>query len=512
MLAVPHNRSPRTIGEPSAGWVRVVYPDRFGTRPAQLEDLCGWKTRRRGGSLEACLVETYRRQPPSLLRLSRLTNAADADRSAAFQHIGRWPKLDALTSELRPMTQAELRRLLSLESREGFWAAFQLDMQTAPDLELASRLQDWYRSMTAELPDSSLWVVDFDRWFSSRQSVVRSLFAASEAPEVLNRPSEQFAGFPAARGLMTGSGWGIVPALDLPLIVAAPWVFGITTTRIGAGTIVVLFGRPEAGRQGAVAGELLQLYRPYLLSSPIRNVMPQPRVTAVEIECLLRWWVGRLNELFGVVLDPAIYQDDEGTYNVQNHLGALLSMDRLLACVLEILIHSRRDEFIRKLLLFEVLDLLEGFGVGGYDQLCNPTFVQTEVDRLAAELPAEVANLILPRCRRASDALRDLQDGFYLNERRRPGSMKVPDKSGKLQIRPMATAVSQYLRVVRNAGHGFGEMVRERPHQVSLLATHTGELPPELSDLAFVHLLRVLADPVRLVPGKVRRRRYGTTA
>jgi hypothetical protein len=238
--------------------------------------------------------------------------------------------------------------------------------------------------------------------------------------------------------------------------------------------------------------------------------MAQPRVTAGESEKLLRWWVNQLNQLFGIVLDPVTYQNDQGVYNVRSHFGALLSLDRLLACVLEILIHSRRDEFIRKLLLFEALDLLEGFGVGSYDQFCNPAFVQTELDRLEEKLPVAISNLVLPRCRRATDALRRLGDGFYLAERRSGlNSIQVPDRNQQLKGKPIAAAVAQYLRVVRNAGHGFAEMARERPYQISLLATHTGDLPPELSDLAFLHWLRVLVDPVRLVPGKLRQRRYG---
>jgi hypothetical protein len=53
-------------------------------------------------------------------------------------------------------------------------------------------------------------------------------------------------------------------------------------------------------------------------------------------------------------------------------------------------------------------------------------------------------------------------------------------------------------------------MARQRPDQISLLAAHNGELPPDLSDLAFLHFVRVLADPAKLLPGAQRQQRYGT--
>jgi hypothetical protein len=340
--------------------------------------------------------------------------------------------------------------------------------------------------------------------------VTRGLFAAAELPELLARPAQEFPGLPAARGLQGSMGREIGPTIELALAATSPWLLGITATRVGAGLIVVLFGHPEAGRGDVFASELIQLYQPRLLSSAERVVQPRPTVTATQIEALLRWWIGQLNKLFGVVLDPTNYPNHEDTYNAQAHFGALLSLDRLLAYVLGVLIHARRDEFSRKLLLFDCLDLLQGFHQGSYEQLCNPRTVREQLDELTILLPAEVGQLLLPRCHRAVEALEQLQDGFYVHERLGPAGLQIRNQRGQLQTIPPPEAVARYLQVVRNATHAFHQMAQHRPDRISLLAAHNGELPPDLSDLAFLHFMRVLADPAKLLPGALRQQRYGT--
>ena len=491
-------------------WIRVSYPDRYFTRPAQLADYCGWRTRTRNGFLEVCPIEVYEQRPPSLLYPSRLATPATAGTPAAYRHVDQWPRQDDLARDVRPLVEAELQRLAQRQSRGASWAAFQLDTLTTPGPELAQHLQGWYQRIAAELPHSSLWAIDIDPWFSSRQTVIRGLFAAAELPELLARPAQEFPGLPAARGLQGSMGRGIAPTIELALAATSPWVLGITATRVGAGLIVVLFGHPEAGRADVFASELIELYRPRLLSSAERVVQPQPTVTATQIEALLRWWIGQLNKLFGLLLDPTNYPNNDNSYNAQAHFGDLLSLDRLLACVLGVLIHARRDEFSRKLLLFDCLDLLEGFHQGGYEQLCNPRTVREQLDELTTLLPAEVGQLVLPRCHRAVEALEQLQDGFYVHERLGSAGLQIRNKRDQLETVSLPAAVARYLRVVRNATHAFHQMAQRRPDHISLLAAHNGELSPDLSDLAFLHFVRVLADPAELLPRALRQQRYGT--
>jgi hypothetical protein len=126
----------------------------------------------------------------------RLATPATAGTSAAYRHLDRWPNSDDQARDVQPLVEVELRRLEGLRSREAFWAAFQLDMLTVPSRDLTRHLQDWYQRMAEELPQSSLWAIDIDRWLFSRQSVVRALLAADEVQNSWRDPLRNMMGFP----------------------------------------------------------------------------------------------------------------------------------------------------------------------------------------------------------------------------------------------------------------------------------------------------------------------------
>ena len=64
-----------------------------------------------------------------------------------------------------------------------------------------------------------------------------------------------------------------------------------------------------------------------------------------------------------------------------------------------------------------------------------------------------------------------------------------------------------WLRLARKSHHGFGQIARDKPDAVALLAAHDGTVPPELSDIAFLYLLRLLVEPRRLFPDDLRAER-----
>src|SRR6266498_93574 len=299
---------------------------------------------------------------------------------------------------------------------------------------------------------------------------------------------------------------GIGTFIEIPLTVMAPWLLGIAARRVG-GLVVVLFRHLEDGHGPGPDDDMLQLYRPRLLAMATREALPRPEATAAQAESLLRWWVQRLNEFFEVVLDPANYRiQADWSYDPRSHLGTLLTVDRLLACVLGVLVDTGRNEFIRKLLLFDTLDLLDGLYQGGYDQLCKHSVVEQRLMLLTETLPPDIGSLLLPRCQRAADALHSLQDGFFLTERLGSTGLQMQRPKGAgLQTRPLEGATAAYLRVVRNASHSFRDMIRKAPDDISLLAAHDGELPAELADLAFLHFLYLLVAPTTLLPGWLRK-------
>jgi hypothetical protein len=147
-------------------------------------------------------------------------------------------------------------------------------------------------------------------------------------------------------------------------------------------------------------------------------------------------------------------------------------------------------------MLFDVLEILNGLHQGSYDVLCDFGRLEGELARLREELPGPVGDLLLPRCERALTGLKDVGRGF-VRERVEGERVKVATKQGPAQLK-LSSAVSEYLRGIRNATHSYQNEFLKDPKKLSLLASHDGEIPDEVSDLAAFHLLRLLANPAML--------------
>jgi len=75
-------------------------------------------------------------------------------------------------------------------------------------------------------------------------------------------------------------------------------------------------------------------------------------------------------------------------------------------------------------------------------------------------------------------------------------TVRIPDKRQSDVEVPLEEAVALWLRVLRNAGHSF--RAREGPNRAreeALLLSHDAEVPSELPDLAYLYLLRLIAEP-----------------
>jgi hypothetical protein len=221
--------------------------------------------------------------------------------------------------------------------------------------------------------------------------------------------------------------------------------------------------------------------------------MTFPKPNPAHVEELLVWWCERLNAIHDVLLDPARYARGDSTYDPTAHYGDLISFDRLVAAVNTILVGSRREEFSRRLMLFQALDILEGFRQGTYATLLDRDVLASHIEKLRARIPKNLQLLLLPRCERALEALKAVDRG-WLKERVGPQGLTVMTSVDQSEFRPLKRAAADYVRLVRNAGHALRKSL-EAPENRSLLVSHTGDLPPELSDLAFLHFLRLLVEP-----------------
>jgi hypothetical protein len=483
---------------PPKGWVVMAIPNELRLGPLGIAERCSWDlSGRPDGMWEVRLKERAWSLPRQIFQPQLLLRAADAGRPEAYAGLARLLPQDEYISETtRRLALAEAERLLAAESREAAWEALGLLAVGAADAELPSRLQGLYALMAPQLQRSSIWTIPVDPVYESRRSLVRVLVAAADAPETL-RVDREFEGLKMGRGLTAPLSF--LPLMKMALLPLAPGVLGLAAAR-ATGLVVLLFGKLEAGRSQVGQSSLIDLYRPSLLATPVTDTMTFPKPNPAHVEELLVWWCERLNAIHDVLLDPARYARGDSTYDPTAHYGDLISFDRLVAAVNTILVGSRREEFSRRLMLFQALDILEGFRQGTYATLLDRDVLASHIEKLRARIPKSLQPFLLPRCERALEALKAVDRG-WLKERVGPQGLAVMTRVDQSEFRPLKRAAADYVRLVRNAGHALRKSL-EAPENRSLLVSHTGDLPPELSDLAFLHFLRLLVEPdvVKQVP------------
>lgn len=257
-----------------------------------------------------------------------------------------------------------------------------------------------------------------------------------------------------------------------------------------SGAVVHTLGAALAGTSGR-ACELLQV----LPSMGAGTSEPVPALSRPVPEAVLRWWADRLNALFGVLTDPAVFTDTAGRFHPPKHLHALLSIEQLFRRVGSIQT-GYRDTHARRVLLFTVLDTLDRLTGHPIDPLCALAFARRCLADLEAELTEPAGEVLLPGARRAVAALREVRDGFYIA--RQLGATTITDpgtRGGAPRALDLDTAPTAYIKVLRDATHGN----RNRPELTDLLLTHhTGEIPHDLALLGYLHLLHLLLHPEQL--------------
>lgn len=259
----------------------------------------------------------------------------------------------------------------------------------------------------------------------------------------------------------------------------AIWAFASHRT---FGPILFSLGRPVNGFESRPT-ELMHLLpsrKPIGMRS--LNGGLKPSVFSETIS----WWRARLNDLFGVLSDFAIFVDANGFYSPIKHLQTLLTVEQLFRRVSSILT-SLRDAHAQMVLLFTVLDTIERLTGRNIEMLCTLSFAEKRMENLRAVVPDSVSVVLLPLAERAVVALRELQDGFFIHR-----------SSSEVMVAGMSkqAAAARYIKLLRNATHGHGARAAGVVDQTnSLLAQHNGDMPHDLSFIGYLYLLDWIARP-----------------
>lgn len=256
------------------------------------------------------------------------------------------------------------------------------------------------------------------------------------------------------------------------------------------GTIIHSLGRPLAGTTGDAA-ELLQLLPVQADAEAVEFSTLSESACSMAIE----WYATRLNELFGVLSNPAVFSVRSGEYSPPKHLHALLTVEQLFRRVSSIQ-STHRDVNARRVLFFSVLDTLERLTGRSIEVHCDPDFAEKVLANLEQNIPPLAAEVLLPAGRRGVAALKRLQDGFYLQRYTGNVEVDVRGPSGVISKMDMKKAVAEYVKMLRNATHGHGT---NKPGRIeltnSLLAQHDGDVPHDLGLLGYLYLIDFLMRP-----------------
>ncbi|GEM_PF-4689557 len=485
-----------------AGWVRIPADLRLPTMTKQmLEAFGGFQVKEmRDGS---CLIkkqEDYLRSGKPRIDLLLLARGPGFESSGLARLRNLTPITQAITRE-KLEGSAELRKQQATwrTDDEPLWFRFGGELNICMDSDLESKLREF--QLQGEDTDS-LWLAEVDVLLSRRLAFMRAVFAQRHTREAVR--VENFIGLLAASDLMANSSGSFTIYFHPLLLLNSPWVGGFTAMRTNA-TIIRLLTIPEPGRTNVWTDQLDSFQPSYAGSSSLFD-LGLPAEDLETREQLLQWWSKHLSDLLLVISDPTRHVDGEGNYEPSSHLGSTLTIERIFVTAVEVMRLKTKDEVLRKILLFDFLDLLEGRGMGTYETNLSHVKQYKAWLRLKTTLPEPVARAFSSQVEGAFEALRQVENGFWLKSSRTPDGrlcINTKDGAGRREGISLDRARGEYIRVLRNSHHGFRK-IAANPRDLSYLASHTGVLDNRLPDLVWWFLIRILADPSQVAPTRGR--------
>lgn len=472
-----------------------------GGDPLEFGRMCRWRMESADaarGEWNVRLDERVRRRPARIVQANCLATRSNAGIAGAYSRLRRLPADPALFRGMPHQDiQAELDRLGA--QRPGDLAALMYSVTLATGTALPDHLAGIVRQVLRDcllpaFPEAAAYLVEVDPALGRRYGATRLLLQAQDDEATFARPPAAQVNetvFNSARGLFSDTSFGLGAYLSPLFLALSPWVWAAPAKRPG-GVIIYTFGGLAAGRRSETT-ELLQLFLP----DGRAQSGPRPPVSPADIDAALTWWAEALDRLFTEITDPVRYVGEDGTYSVKENFEALLSIEQAFRNVQSLSAHAR-DSHVRRVLLFDTLDTLEGLRSPGFARMSELSYAQRALDEVTCLLSPETGRVLLPRARQAVAALEQLQNGFFVPSRLQDGGLRVPDRRGVERVMSLEKAAAAYLRVLRNGGHAFGG--RPAPADGVLLLAHTGDIPVDLPDLAYLYLLHLLARSQDLRP------------
>jgi hypothetical protein len=364
-------------------------------------------------------------------------------------------------------------------------------------------------------PDGSFWFFEADRLFPRRVALLRILLALATMPDFLDVYAETQGGMKIEtlqEHSLTG-GANTIGLVDVLLLAIPPTAMGFTFGWLPH-AIVFLFGHPSLLLEPHPP-TLASLYVPRLQGSGAgfhwRESEFWEGVGPAEVETLFQWWATRLNVIYSYALDPTNFDDGHGRFDVKKQAAWFLTFERLLADALSVGSSPQSASLARLETGFDLLDKAEsllGYGQDksgkGSKRLLRRTEMINRLDDIwDTRLPVQLRD-------RFKSHTRHLYDRLYDNVKANAYDFRVvPDGSGikvwsEKEEKLIKWSWDQYIpdlvRAVRNSAHGIMETF-DKASERNIVVAHSGEMPPELPELAAFLALAIVADAERVCAG-----------
>lgn len=491
-----HNESVTALIVPPDPWIAVDWPPAMPRSLKEVAADAGWEVRERDGQQEVCLREHLEGRPVTPFRIITVAGRI-GEGDLHLDRMNSWIAQEEAPKWVETVTAIVEARKGALELATRL-SALRLLVSVSAPVALPGLVNAFLRDHLPELHGGSALIVETDQRLFHRQiAVARTLYRAAATPDVIAKGLKDPEALVGGMGLQPSDSLGgasmILPALSA----LSPNQLGSLATH-ASGTLVLLFPDPIVDPADALPRTLPELLRPSALGSPRMDVKYETDTVPPDAKMFLTWWIQGWNELLGQFMDPAIhFWPPNPAFSPQLMVGRFLSMLRMLACLQEILVSTARNEFLRMMMLFDVLDMMKGLGggMGGYDRNADPRQAKKDlidIETAVTSQSREAANIVLPRCRSGVDALTALRDGFVVA----PADVDVE--------------VRHLVQQLRNARHGFDKQSAS-DEAMKVFFTHRMDVSPDLADLAWLHMVRMLCYAKWQTAGDFRARRKPST-
>lgn len=484
-------------------WLWGGNPGRF------LEEARYRSGRNRDGSFWTQTDELFLRQPPALVE--RRTLAGPGTPLSHLAHLARLeervdpPSGPWVTEALRSRSERAEKtgELLDVINHQQL-LLYNLAVEALPEqagcfLEFLRSVSFTHDKSQTPFPNPGVQLVQTDPALLHRLKFP-SILLRIEQDEDLNRGDPRHVRklsrsaettFDSSTHLYRGV--MLFDAYLAPLLAAGtPGIWALNVTR-SFGSMIFDLGTLISGSEG-FATEMIQL-----ISIPgTDRITKFASLSQTAPVAATSWWTDQLNYLFSTLSDMSVFTDSAGWYQPSRHLEALLTIEQLFVRTTSLLV-ATRDANARRALMFTILDSLEGVRGANLLTMCSLKHARKTLERLETSIPGTAKELLLPSARRAVEALREMQDGFFI--RRQQKTDRVSLRVGGSSFREMSVddATARYLKLLRDATHGHGaDKESTRAMTAALLAHHDGHVPHDVGLIAYLYLLDVLANPGRL--------------